>query len=306
MSTETAEQQSGAALAARYALATAGPVVIDDPTKPHAFVVPENATLQTPDFARWLEHAPAPPRASWRYVVHNVDSFVEFVTRHGGGEGATVWIDPDQHTLIAVLNDHADDDETGPAWGDHRVKLQLRKSPEWIAWTRFDGELLEQKDFAAFCEENQLDFISPDAATMLEVAQTIHSATNVEYKSGYDLQDGRVQFRFEEVSDTRAGENGQIAPPREFVIGIPPFFGEAAFRVRALLKWRVIERRLHLGYKLERPHLVLQAAIDRIENRLRNDKFKQNTDEQGTVTEERVEPGFPRVYVGAPAEPRNR
>jgi uncharacterized protein YfdQ (DUF2303 family) len=109
---------------------------------------------------------------------------------------------------------------------------------------------------------------------MLEIAQTFHAKTNVSFRSGVRLSSGTTQFLYDEEQTAKAGGKGQLEVPTEFELGIAPFEGEAAYRIKARLRWRVRDGGLVIGYKLERPHEVvrdaLQAIADRLDGELEN------------------------------------
>lgn len=236
--------------------------------------------------------ATSPRRKTGIAFVHDVESFVALVREQYDQAETTVWVDVDGRLVTAVLNDHGD----APAWGDHRVALRLQPTDEWKRWTAHDGELRSQADLAELFEEGQLDIVSPPAARMLEVAQSIHATGQTNFRSKIDLHDGSVKFTYDDEVRTTAGAKGEIEIPREFALQLRPFIGERPYKVNALLRWRIRNGALAIGYKLERPDDVLRDAVDAIARRLRS------TD--AATGEEPAGAGFSRVYLGVPAAAR--
>lgn len=121
-----------------------------------------------------------------------------------------------------------------------------------------NGKMMPQGAFAEHIEDG-LDEIADDgAAMMLELAQTFHANTGVAFKSSTILASGQRQIQYEETTTAKAGQKGDITIPQEFVIGLAPFEGSDAYRVRARFRFAVRDGSLSIGYKLARPHDTLK------------------------------------------------
>lgn len=255
----------------------AKPVEID-PSLPkiHAFVVPRDAKVETVTFDEsYLEQ---PRRLTGRVTLEDVPSFRAYVREFYDDSHTTAWVDATQHRVVAVLNDaHAG----SSAWRDHRATLQLVKTPEWKRWRSKDGVLMTQEDFARHIETSELDVVTPDAADLLEIASTFYASTKAEFRSGTRLQSGEVQFEWVEETTATAGRNRDLSIPAKFELRIAPFHGEEACAVIALLRYRVRDGKLTIGYELVRPDDVERDAMELIAETLRGD--------------------IARVYLGAPA-----
>lgn len=258
------------------AMDAAKPAVLD-PTQIHHRVVPAGATGEVIDLERYL---PAPRRERGSVRLQTVDDFVRYVQRHDDPAATTVWVDIDAHLVVAVLNDHTQEDAQ---WGDHRATLQLKPTDEWTHWTSRDGKLLAQEDFAEHIEDGLAEIVSPDGATMLEVAQSIQGTTKAEFKAAHRLSNGTIGVQYVEEQTAAAGAKGEIEIPERFELAIAPFLGEEPYRVRARLRYRIRSGDLAIGYRLDRPNDVVRDAIDHIANRL-----------HGQFEGERVFIGVPR------------
>ena len=159
----------------------------------------------------WKPGSPAPLRKRGTVRVFDAASF-NAILEANDGDKATIYIDrdADKPEIVAVLNGNG---EGGPGWGDFRVEIVFRLTPQWKKWKHIDGKMLPQVTFAEFIEENIGDIVSPSGADMLEIAQDLSAKRSVDFKSNVRLADGRLQFQNIENIEAQVGP-GQI--------GIPP------------------------------------------------------------------------------------
>ncbi|MFI2761353.1 DUF2303 family protein [Streptomyces echinatus] len=190
-------------------------------------------------------------------TVRDATSFLTYWAKHRD-DASEVYSDVEQLTVTAVLNAHARDEAD---FGDHRLHLQLRRTTAWEEWTHLNGRLVGQDEFANFLEDHLPNLIQPDAATMLEIAQSIKAHTKSEFQSSTRLQSGERKFSFVEDVKASAGAKGDIAIPETFKIAVPPFEGADAYTMVARFKYRIDRGNLFLGYKLEQPEERAKAAF---------------------------------------------
>jgi uncharacterized protein YfdQ (DUF2303 family) len=194
------------------------------------------------------------PVSRGEVCLHNAVSFAAAVRqREHPDVPPVVYADESNLSLVAILND---DQGTTPGWRDYRVRLGLRRSPEWEAWRAVDratndGRLLGQEAFAEFVEDHLADIIDPTAADMLELAQTFHATVSSNFRQGARLRDGRRQFAFEEDIDAKAGESGEMVIPGTVRLRVRLFVGGGPVETTARLRWRLREAKLSLGFKLD-------------------------------------------------------
>jgi uncharacterized protein YfdQ (DUF2303 family) len=257
---------TAAALAAGVTLAD--PVELDV-TKVYDRVLPAGATHEVLDLERLL---PVPRRAHGRAIVQAVDDLERYVKRHDDTSRTTLWVDAEQHRVIAVLNDHQgvgqENGEEEPGWGDHRVQLQLKPTREWLHWANHDNKLMGQQEFAEHIEDGLLEIVRPDGATMLELAQSIQGTVSAEFQAAHRLQDGNVGVQYIEQTAARAGQKGELEIPATFELAISPFLGEEPVQLAARLRYRIRSGGLAIGYKLDRPEKAILDCIDAIADRL--------------------------------------
>ena len=208
------------------------------------------------------EHTGIPPRKSGTTLVRDARSWTAYFTKHSS-PASEVYADSERLTVTAVLNAHGADE---PSWGDHRLRLELRTTDAWKQWMRNDGELLDQETFAEFLEDHLPELLDPSSADMLEIAQSLQATSKVDFQSGVRLNSGQRQFQYVETTTTKAGQKGQLTVPETFVIGLVPFEGSEGYRLTARLRYRITDRGLRMGYKLERPADILRTAFQDVVN----------------------------------------
>jgi uncharacterized protein YfdQ (DUF2303 family) len=220
------------------------------------------------------ERYEATPRARrGPFTVYDVDSLVAYTKRHADPAATATWVDMTSNAIVSVLNDHGTTDEAGadPRWGDHQAVMPLKTTPEWDHWTKHDGDLVGQEAFAEHIEDGVREIVTPDAASMLEIAQTFHAHTDAQFRQATRLASGQVNLRYDEETTARAGTNGEMEVPSVFTLGISPFLGEQPYEVTARLRFRVSGGTLRIGYKLDRPEQILRDAMLAIAERLRGE-----------------------------------
>lgn len=235
-------------------------------------LVPRGADFRTVDLRPLIDaHADHPRRKTGTFTVYDAVSFTSYLDKHGLST-SEVWADPDGCTLTGVIDAHHDHEIPAPGGspvgpglaghGEHRVVLRLVKSHEWKAWLEHDGKMMPRDDFAEFIEQNAVDVIDPDPATMLEIAQGIHATMSSEFKNAQRLTSGEVTLQYEETINASAGHKGELEIPARFTIQIPVFVGSAPVAIDVRFRYRLRAGNLTVGYKLERPHDVIQRAFN--------------------------------------------
>lgn len=208
-------------------------------------------------------HLEQPLRARGTATLHEPADFAEYVNRLKLTQCTTLWADLDRSTVTAVLDDHAT--YSDPGWRSHTVALALKVDPDWQAWANYDGKLIPQDRFAEFLEETAHTVISPDAATMLEVATTFRAKRSADFSSSTRLQSGDVQFAYSEDTKASAGRKGSLEVPERFTVRVTPWIGVQPVELTARLRYRIDgEGRLGIGFALLRPDLAKRRAFAEI------------------------------------------
>lgn len=203
------------------------------------------------------EHTGKLARKVGTTTVRDAESFLAYWTKHHD-DASEVYADSERLTVTAVLDANAADQ---PRFGGHRLHLALRETEAWKQWARSDNQLMDQETFAEFLEDHLSELLEPAAADMLEIAQSFQAASKVDFQSASRLSSGQRQFQYVETTTTKAGQKGQLTVPESFVIGLVPFEGSDGYKLTARLRYRIGDRGLRLGYKLDRPDEVRRTAF---------------------------------------------
>lgn len=221
-------------------------------------VLPTDLSVKT------FEHTLAAPiRKAGTITLNDAESFIAVVVDQQT-EDTRLFSTISPPTFTAVFNHHA----AGAGWGDHKAKYNAPLAPEWTAWTGVDGQKLNQVQIAQFIENNLVDVVEPDGATLLEICRTLEAKKKVTFASSIRLSDGNNQFTFnEEVSGS--AQQGQLQIPEQFVIGVPVFENGEKWRVDVRLRYRIEDGgRLVMWVELVRPHKVIEEAVKELRTKI--------------------------------------
>lgn len=193
----------------------------------------------------------------------NVDttlSLINYVNRFKT-DNTMIFADLDSHRVVACIDYHAAGNAK-PGLRKHRVTLDLGYSNEWKTWTSRNEKLLEQKLFARFVEENRLDIISPDGASLLEMV--------LDMEKGVVMRVGRRMASAGSdrgLSQSSMDVDGTELPP-VWKLGIPVFTGEPLVSVTAYARDELNDGKLFVGFKLSKIENIVEAELTRIANQI--------------------------------------
>lgn len=223
-------------------------------------VVPNDCQVVNLAGYKFSEYAATPHRKKATVSVLDAASFLEYYTLFSD-ENSRVFADETKSQVLAILDYHGAG-EGGPRWGQHRLRLDLRKSPEWLTWTGHNGQAKKftQVELAEFIEDNTPDIREPNAATMLELARTLEARTESDFQSAIRTSNGNVQFTYNEQTKGTFG-SGKVEIPEQFVIGIPVYVGGARVALTARLRYRINGGKLAIWYDLLRVDQVERDAF---------------------------------------------
>jgi uncharacterized protein YfdQ (DUF2303 family) len=239
------------------AVRAAEPDALSDDTRLYSLVVPPGSSHVIVDVEKLLApHKPGPARKLGKVELTTPASLTQYLNAHKG-DGTEVYADWRARKAVAVLNDHGE----RAGWGDHRATLTLMATPEWTRWTALDGKYMSQGEFAEHIIDTTADIVSPDAADLLEMAETFSAAKSVEFKSGHRLKDGQRQLLYVETINASAGQAGNVTIPDSILLHLAPFDGADAVEMGARVRYRIDAGSLRIGYVLDRPDLVLRTAF---------------------------------------------
>lgn len=206
---------------------------------------------------------PRPLRIKESVHLYDTDSFIAYVNGFKLPVSRIFFNTPEEE-FVAVLDYH--EVETA-SWCGHTASYKPRRSVEFETWMASNRKQMTQVDFARFLEENMPDVVEPNSAELLQVALTFEAKKSVEFASGVRLNNGQIQFAYDEIVRGTA-QKGTIEIPEKFVLGIPIHINGPAYRIDVRLRWRLQEGKVVFWYELVRPHRYVEDALKEIRERV--------------------------------------
>lgn len=210
------------------------------------------------------EFKDAPRRIESNIDLIEVQSFINYVKRYAD-DRSIIKADVKSQRFTAILDYHKD--SQSPGWRGHLATYNCPTAREWSTWLGGNKNKMTQASFAEFIENNQLDIAlhdgeGPSSADMLEVSRNLQANKKVEFKSSINLSNGDVGFEYQATTEGVSGsQKGKIDVPQEFYILIPVYEGDAAYPIKARLRYRITDGVLSLWYELVEPEKVLEDAF---------------------------------------------
>lgn len=250
-----------AAIAAGAALGDPRSPVVDEKAGVFA-VVPKEYKVES--LAKFL---PRPLRIAQAVLLYDTDSFIAYVNGFKVPGSSRIFFNGEEEKFVAVLDYH---ETESPAWCEHTATFKPRRSVEFTTWMDKNRTQMTQVDFARFLEENMPDIVEPNSAELLQVALTFEAKKSVEFSSGVRLNNGQIQFQYDEVVRGTA-QKGTIEIPEQFVLGISLHVNGPAYRIPVRLRWRLQDGKVVFWYEVVRPHRFIEDALKEIRERVLNE-----------------------------------
>lgn len=205
-----------------------------------------------------------PGRIYAHVTVETQQSLIDYAVKFKAANSA-LFASIKGSTILAVLDFHAAGGNAAepifsPDFCDHCATLKLPFSTEFDIWKEFDGKLMDHGDFVRFIDENREDIVSPDAATVFETVKDLQSVRKADFRSVARVDTDHLNIEFAESVEAKSNRDG-IELPTEFVLGLPIYFEGAEEEIHALLRWKVVEGKLALGFVLKRVERIRQARF---------------------------------------------
>lgn len=213
-----------------------------------------------------------PDRIHRAVEAQSIDAFIDYFQRFAD-EDSTIFVDYDKQAVCGFIDYHSSSmrhikGEPDARHCVHTINYQFKLTPEAKRWFDASGKRMTQADFALFIEDGAPEIIVPSAAEMLEVATTLSAKTNVDFKSHMRLDNGQVQFQFNEIVQGMAGAAGSLSIPTKISLGIQLFRGSDRYQIDANFRFRLEKGQIVLWYDLIRPNLVIDDAVSQVREML--------------------------------------
>lgn len=150
----------------------------------------------------------------------------------------------------------------------HVVTWRPKLSPEWTAWTKIERVQLSQAEAAEFLDEWGYCCATPDAMTMIELAQSLQATATNSIKNAQRLKDGAGHMEHRVTIETSAGVDGKLSIPDGGVLRLPMFEGGPEEELRFKLRIRIVGGALKLIVLYHRLPDVRREAFGRAMRRV--------------------------------------
>lgn len=173
-------------------------------------------------------------------------------------------------TISAVIDFHLDNEDSleGAAGAcDFRADFKLLPSEEFLRWNAIQDKMLPQAEFAEFMDENAVDILDPDPATMVEISRELEATIGAVFKSAVSPESGDRKFTYETETKTK----GDIIVPKRFSLSIPLYNGEGPETLEARFRFRATPEGLLLGFVWHRVEYQRRAFFNAIAHQIAED-----------------------------------
>ncbi len=208
----------------------------------------------------------APRRLRGVTNLGDVESFLAHVAEFGGGLTRLERVE--RYTWRAPYNGpKRGADESGwtaevaePGWDDFAAVLDVKLSRQFQRWIGHDGLLIGPVEFAEMLEDRIGDIADPDAADLIEMAQTLEGRVDAQWQAGHRLKSGARNLVYSETvtAHGRTLDGGEMRVPDSLVLRLPVLEHGPEETVAARLRYRVVQGKLSIGYQI----IDLDGIID--------------------------------------------
>jgi uncharacterized protein YfdQ (DUF2303 family) len=212
-----------------------------------------------------------PRRRQGRFMVHELESFVDFVNRYQKAGQSVVYVDIRGFTATCVFNEHpagAEPSEAG--WRDHSVTYLCPRAREWQIWTAQEGKPMSQEAFAQFIESNLENLVGgakdegmPLPTDVLEMTRDLQVHTTGTFKRKFDPTTGTGSL---ECSAEHGYGSTKI--PKAFLLALRVFEGGQTYRVEARPRFEIKDGRALFSYQLHRRAEIESDAFGDVRKRI--------------------------------------
>lgn len=253
------ETDGDIAAALRAGMKCAGVTVLDIKGVPHA-VQPHGVALI--DMEKLL---PNPKRIDGSVGLEEPDSFCTYFEDFREPH-SRIYGFPDEHCMAAVF----DENERGaPRWRAHKALLQLKLSPEWLAWMEAFKTTFVQMDLAEFLNDHMEQIAEPAAGELLSGISTINITNNWKCTSA-QREGGDISFSYAK-ENTAQTATGKI--PSRLTLSIAPFRSWHPVSMTVYLSYRLSGEKLTFSMRGHQVDELIAASYNDVRNYVQ-DKLK--------------------------------
>lgn len=219
-----------------------------------------------------------PDHIRQRVTLEDAGSLIDYVNRYKTTQTVIFGKSPrngETASFTAVLDFHVGEEEDKKDGGAadtqanrcaHLAEYACPFSMEWQIWNAVNLKPMSQAEAVVFFEDNSVDVVQPDAASLLEMARNFASHTEVKFASKINQTTGGVSVSFQEED---AGATGVMTIPNLLQLSLPVFQGGVTVELCARLEWKPRDGKLTLTVRLLRPRKVLEKALSEMADVIR-------------------------------------
>jgi uncharacterized protein YfdQ (DUF2303 family) len=205
------------------------------------YIILPRDKLTIVDIEKYQE-APKKIRKNLHFI--EVDSFLEYFNEFKISNQPKIFSTVnDSGTNFLCIFDYdkaAKDDKKSeaPSWNSHTAKLTMAYHRDYANLRNHADKWISQEEFALFIEENAHLFVTPDAASMMELAQELKGNMNVQWQSGKRLSNGQVTMEYIETLDATS-RRGHMDVPEYLDMLCPMYEGFDEKNIKAAFRWKI-------------------------------------------------------------------
>lgn len=242
----------------------------DDPDsllRPLAVVPDDHKLIELERFGKY------PTRTRKTVDLTTAASFYRYVDRFKTDE-SVAFVTPNldtvnaNSTIATVVFDY--DGPESPRWGAHQVNLKARPSLPYSLLQQLHEKFYAQPDFAKMLKKLARFATAPDAATMLEIAQSLTLTSAGEFENLYDDVTGSVKLNYSLAVSAKANSAAQkkdLDVPGHFEFQMPVMEGGDPQTISCEFRYRVppsAEAKLALGISIVDKEYIEKDALDAV------------------------------------------
>lgn len=189
-------------------------------------------------------------------VFTDLEGFVDYINAFKT-EGTRLWGSESQ--VVAVL-DWPTRESTDH--GAHRAIFDIPYSEDYTRWFGVHNKLMPQVEFAEFVQENRVNIAAPDAAAVLEIVTELQASSRLEFSSAVNLRNGSQRLVWGEEQQTKG--KSELEVPETLGLRMPIFDRGDVWAMNAWLRTRIKDGKLYFLVKLDRPDVIVKAALEKL------------------------------------------
>jgi len=204
-----------------------------------------------------------PKLISQNVRIQSAESLIEY-TNTFKNQHTVIFADINNNSIHVAIDYHLPPDRDGNPKATlckHNAYLNLPFSDEFQTWVAQDDRLIPHVAFATFLEENAADITEPGGGELYELIRDIQVKQDMHFSSSIRMGDA-VSISYSKDEDATTKANMEL--PVLFYVSIPVYFSEESVELRCLMRRKIADGKLHLGFKILRLEEVRQNEFDRV------------------------------------------